>query len=445
MSDLRTLGHVVVVGAGSAGCVLAARLSERPGIRVTLLEAGPDHRSIDTPDEIAGPSFVAAKDLPGRSWPALLATRAVGQEPRLYTRGRGIGGSSSINAMVALKGQPADYDEWESRFGCTGWGWRDLQPCFERSALVLTRAPRHEWGAVNRALADALPAAAAGALLTRSAAGRRVSVNDAYLEPARGRPNLDVVGDCQVDCVVFNGRRAVGVRLTDGREIEAGTVVIAAGAIHSPALLLRSGVDTPGIGENLHDHPSFPIGLLRNAPADLGALPIATVATLSSHVGDHGVDDLQLLPLEHVDASMPELAMLMVALMRSRSRGTVRLASDDPNIDPVVEFDMLSDERDVAPLEVALDAAERALEHPAFAEMGSVVPYDRSLDAVRASLGDYVHAVGTCAMGSVVDTRCAVIGYDSLLVCDASIMPQVPRANTHWPTVAIAERLVQLL
>jgi len=389
--------------------------------------------------------------VPGRSWPALLATRAVGQDPRVYTRGRGVGGSSAINAMVALTGLPADYDEWVSRFGCTGWGWAELRPCFEQSALVLHRASKHEWGEMSAAMAAAVPAAADGVLLTRTVDGRRSSVNDCYLEPARGRANLTVVGDALVDRVILDGRRAVGVLLADGREIPADTVIVAAGAIHSPAVLLRSGVDTPGVGDNLHDHPSFPIALRRLRPASLDSLPIATVATLSSGLGDggpdgtDGVDDLQLLPMEHVDAAMPDLALVMAALMRSRSRGTVRLASADPTIDPTVAFDMLSDDRDLAPMSAAIDAAERALAHPAFRAIGEVLPYDRSPDAVRAVLGDYVHAVGTCAMGTVVDTRCGVIGYESLLVCDASVMPQVPRANTHWPTVAVAERLIQLL
>jgi choline dehydrogenase-like flavoprotein len=278
-----------------------------------------------------------------------------------------------------------------------------------------------------------------------------VSVNDAYLEPARGRDGLEVVGDALVDRVLFDGRRARAVRLVDGREFEADTVIVASGAIHSPAVLLRSGVDTPGVGEGLQDHPSFPIALMRREPADLAGLPIATVATLSSGLGDvdgvgaDGVDDLQVLPLDHVDATMPELGMVMAALMRSHSRGRVRLASVDPTVDPVVDFDMLSDERDLAPMSAAIDAAERVLEHPAMRAVADVVPYDRSPDGIRAALGDYVHAAGTCAMGTVVDTRCRVRGYEGLLVCDASVMPRVPRANTHWPVVAMAERLAELL
>jgi choline dehydrogenase-like flavoprotein len=271
-----------------------------------------------------------------------------------------------------------------------------------------------------------------------------VSVNDAYLEPARGRSNLHIVGDTLVDRVLFEGRRAVGVRTTAGADIEADLVVVSAGAIHSPALLLRSGVDTDGVGEGLQDHPSFPIAIARRDVADVTGLPIATLARLP---GADGADDLQVLPMEYIDAAMPGVALVMGAAMRVHGRGRVTLADEattDATIDPVVDFDLLADERDAATVQRAIDAVERLLDHPAFRAMGEALPFDRSDDGVRATVGDYVHAAGTCAMGTVVDTSCRVRGYDGLMVCDASVLPVLPRANTHLPTVMVAERVAAL-
>jgi choline dehydrogenase-like flavoprotein len=392
-------------------------LSEHPDNEVTLLESGPGGRSDDSA------SFFDAVETPGRVYPDLEVVRVEGHPPGRYTRGRGLGGSSAVNSMIALPGGP-----------------------FAAEHLIPTAiAPRYEWGAVDRALVAASEDAAAVPLTRRD--GRRVSAADAYLEPARGREGLRVIADVHVDRVVLDGRRAIGLLTADGRHLEADRVVVSAGAIHSPAILLRSGVDTPGVGRGLKDHPSAALALhlVAEAVADPSSLAVATVLRRGA---------AQVLPLNHLGRRAMGYGLLMPALMEVRSAGQVTLADPDPHAHPRVEFRMLSDPADLAGLVAAVELALGLLRHPEFAEIVAAAYVDEhgttveALDTperiaawLPAHVGDYVHASCSCRMGVVVDDECRVNGYDGLYVCDASVFPDIPPVNTHLPTVMLAETI----
>jgi 5-(hydroxymethyl)furfural/furfural oxidase len=307
--------------------------------------------------------------------------------------------------------------------------------------------------------------AAAG--LTRRG-GRRVSTNDAYLEPARSRSNLEIRGDVLVDRVLVENGRATGVRTSNGN-VAAQHVVLSAGAIHSPAILLRSGLGTvrPAIGRNLAEHPKA-MFTLNMDPAvverDGDSPSIGFILRWSSGLTGCGEADLQLLAISHSEPSAPGLILVLAAVMEPFSRGAVTLVSDDPAVDPRIEFRLLSDSRDLVRMRLAAqelfallgnDAVRSITRSLALDERGTTpddLVDDASLDAwLKATVSDYVHACGSCRMGSpddpsaVVDPRCRFIGVEGLSVVDASIIPVIPRANTHLTAVMIAERAASFL
>jgi choline dehydrogenase len=491
---------VAVVGAGSAGCVAAARLSERPGRSVALLEAGPDYPTLAaTPADLADARMVTVS----HGWGYESEPDADGRTIPLI-RARVVGGCSAVNATFAPRGFPSDFDRWAA-LGNPGWAWADVLPhfCRAESDLDFGAEPYHgadgpipirryapgelnDYSAAFLAAAEAAGhpavddhnrpgALGAGPAPVNARDGVRMSTAITYLAAARGRPNLEVRAGAEADRVVIEGGRAVGVRLVGGEVVEAGTVVLAAGAFGSPAILLRSGIGPPGdlralgidvvaplvgVGRNLIDHAFTSIDLPLAVPVREVPRFQAFVTARSNTCEPDDECDLHLLttgPFGDPGAS-ESVGALVVSVMRPHSRGLLTLRSPDPADPPRISLNHFDDPRDMtrtldafraaralartSPL-AAIVAADELAPAPGVADDD-----DRALAAaIRAHDATYMHPVGTCAMGpdpdagAVVDAAGHVHGVDGLAVADASVMPDIPAANTNLAAVMIAEKL----
>lgn len=458
----------VIVGAGSAGCVLAARLTEDPDVSVLVLEAGPDYRAADAPAAVKAISpmtVLNSSDTAVYRWDELDSARTAAQEPINLMRGRGTGGSSAVNGMLAVRPEPDDLDAWAAK-GCHGWGWDEMLPWFnaierdmdfgdrpyhgDEGPFPVWRPPLDGWGDVELAVKDALldlgypwcedhnapGSTGVGPYAANVENGERVSTSTAYLEVARDRPNLTVWGDCTVDRVLITDGVAEGVLFRrDGEEqfVECPSVILAAGSPFSPAIMLRSGIgpaddlralgieallDRPAVGLAIGDHPAFNV-MVSSEPDELrtssNGRHINCFARYTSGLEGGGHNDMAILSGANPEAqpSGRYRSTMVVALWQPFSSGELRLTSTDPSAMPAIDELMLSDPRDLVRLRDGFRRLCDVMQHPVVAALPGRLRYGvagHPIDDVQqlAELGD--DAVDEILLANAYDTQHIVGG-----------------------------------